>query len=246
MQIPKKIYRDNLKQSFVDLRFDPNLPIELISGLVFGELTKSGFKYVPGNSGVINLNTTQNNSNIQVGQLVPGLFFNDKISVRIPEHGRLMFNLQSSYPGWDAYIENIIKVLTIVKNLNIVNAYKNIGLRYISEYVNESLEGKLKSNLSWNITNKNNSIQSSAYKADYDDQDRKVIINLANNLRRKNNVKGIIEVISAIDIDVIRPLANTNDIDFVISEINKSHEIGKQYFFGLLSENFLTSLKPEY
>ena len=246
MQIPIKIEPDNLKQSIVNIKFDASIPLELIPGRFHDSLIAKGYTYIPAPTTALPFSATHHNQRIEFASGGPGVFHNSKIKLQIVEPGHLIFTMFSSYIGWTEYFKNISEVLHEFIELKIVTNFKNIGLRYISEYVNQPIENIILSKFAWNIKGKEFLGVASHYKTEYEDMDRRVILNLASQAERTNLSTNTIERISVIDIDIIRPLKNIIDLRILMEEIDNSHTLEKKYFFGILSEEFVSSLNPIY
>lgn len=246
MEIPIKIEPDNLKQSIVNVKFDANIPIELIPGRFYEKLIAMGFSYIPAPTTALPFAATHQNQRIEFASGGPGVFHNSKIKLQIVEPGHLIFTMFSSYIGWAEYFKNIGEVLKEFIGLNIVTNFKNIGLRYISEYLNQPVENIILGSFLWNIKGKGVGGVASHYKTEFADKDRRIILNVASQAERINPSTNTIERVSVIDIDIIRPLKNIADLDLLKQEIDISHTLEKEYFFGMLRDEFVSSLNPIY
>ena len=245
MALPIKIDPDNLKQSIVHIKFDAKIPIELISGKFFEVLQAIGFTYIPAPRPAVPMPIKQQFAKIELSNGWPGAFHNSKIKLQILEPGHLIFTMFSSYIGWEEYFKNIQQVLQEFAKLDIVTNYKNIGLRYISEYISEPIEPIIKSSFSWNIKGKELNNDASHYKTEIKEKNRRIVINIASLVERHNQAIQSVERVSVIDIDVICPL-QTDEVGMLINEIDISHTLEKEYFFGLLTDEYVSSINPIY
>ena len=245
MLLPIKIEPDNLKQAIVHLKFDVNIPFELIPGKILDALEKFDYIYIPAPRPMVSIPMGNPNQKLEFANSGSGIFHNKKIKFQIKDSG-IVFTMFASYIGWKQYFQYISEVLTEIRASNIIASYKNIGLRYISEYINEPIENKIRSQFSWNITNKSFPSSASVYKTEFKEGERKIVINLANHLERINQPTKAVERVSVVDIDVICPLQNLSDHESVLKEIEISHNIEKEYFFGLLTKEFINSINPTY
>jgi len=85
-----------------------------------------------------------------------------------------------------------------------------------------------------------------SFKSEFDYKTARIILNLTN---QNPVVTNIIQNIptSVIDIDVIyENLQIGDDLASLISILNLCHQIEKEFFFGMLKEDFLKSLNPGY
>ena len=51
---------------------------------------------------------------------------------------------------------------------------------------------------------------------------------------------------SLFDVNVYENFTESESISVVINSLNKAHQIEKETFFGLLKDDFVKSLNPEY
>ncbi|WP_276372967.1 TIGR04255 family protein [Chryseolinea sp. H1M3-3] len=248
MKIPRKITPDNIKDSVVQIVFNPLCPPELVIGRFENHL-QDIFEFkggTPPSKQVVRLpdGNELNFGQFQAGVFQGGFFLDKNESVKVTVNSNtLVFNSFKGYPGWEKMHSIISDALKIMFERGIIENIQRIGVRYISQFDDMEIFQKLKMSLSLNISNKN--FSTTQLRSEYDEEAFKIILNLLNNFQRfENNVQ---RKFSMVDIDVIKfyksPSTNVRD---VTDSIDKAHFKQKSTFFSLLSEEFLKTLNPEY
>lgn len=249
MNLPKKIDPDNLKETVVEIKYLSELPFEILVGIFFNAFDKS-FNYtnrplqqnpmgqgVPGSLGQEII--------IKVG--VPSLFFNEKISILVSPN-TFVFNCLAKYIGWEDYRIEIDEALKKLMSTGHIKQCTRIGLRYISEYSDRDLKDCIKYDFTFGLPD----IQSetSAFRSEFMYKEIKVILNLNNKVpvvKQQSSTKQTETIkTSIIDIDIIAEKQETKTLKELLSVIENNHTIEKEIFFGMLKEDYLQSLQPQY
>lgn len=233
MKIPRKIAPDNLKDTIVQIRFEPKCSPELVLGN-FNNVFKKSLKFI--SEGI----TRHGNNQVVIEKATSGYFVDleEKVKINV-SYDNITFNSLSDYYGWDNYFPLIEQVITGVVENNIIEKLKRIGVRYISQYDDLSIFDKLKMELSFAL---NTDLSSSQFRTEFYSDEFKIILTLLNLISNPSNDKNT----SVIDIDVIK-LSNEIPVSNTISEcIDQGHSKQKEIFFSLLKDDFLKTLNPEY
>lgn len=249
MQVPKKITPDNIKEAVIELRYQSDLPFEVLLGLFFNAFddtytyTSTPIKNKPNVPGQIGKQNKEVIFNLG-GQ---SILYNDKISIRIAPNA-FVFSCLTQYIGWDDFIPEVKKALTTISETKHVEKWTRIGLRYITEYKNKDLKDCINFNFSFGLPEVKS--VSTSFRSEFNYFNSKVILNLNNKIpaleQSSSNPQPQIIPVSIIDIDVIKePLEITNN-DKLFEEIEDSHDKEKEIFFGMLKNEFLETLKPLY
>lgn len=247
MKIPRKITPDNIKDSVVQIVFNPACPPELVIGRFENHLqnllefkggtppAKQVFRLPDGNE----LNFGQ----FQAGVFQGGFFLDKDESVKVTVSANtLVFNTFKSYPGWEVIFSVIKETVRTMFEKGITESIQRIGVRYISQFDDIAIFEKLKMSFGLNISNK--SFSTTQIRSEFDEEGFKIILNLLNNFERvENNTQ---RKFSTMDIDVIKFYESLSNIDEVIDSVDKAHFKQKSTFFSLLSDEFLKTLNPEY
>jgi uncharacterized protein (TIGR04255 family) len=247
MKIPRKITPDNIKDSIVQIVFNPACPPELVIGR-FEYHLQSLFEF----KGSGPLSTKQliklpDGSELNFGQFQGGSaggFFLDKkelVKVSVTPN-TLIFNSFKGYPGWVIMHEVIKSTIQQMLENGIMESVQRIGVRFISQFDDIEIFQKLKMSLTLNISNKN--LATTQIRSEYDEDGFKIILNVLNNFHRLE--KTVQRKFSTVDIDVIKFYTSSKDFSDISDGIDKAHFKQKSIFFSLLSDEYLRTLNPEY
>jgi uncharacterized protein (TIGR04255 family) len=247
MQLPKKITPDSIIDAVVEVKYLSNTPFEVLIGLFFKAFDESY---------VYTTRPLKNHSpGLQVN-LMPGLvinmggqslLYNERISIKLLPNA-FVFSCLDKYIGWKFYKPEIDKALKIIGNTNQVVKWNRVGLRYITEYLKTDLKSCTKFSFSFGFPD----VQSisSAFRTEFEYKNAKVILNLNNKIpivrQQATNREPEVIPTSIIDVDVIREPLEIEKIDDLAGIIDQVHEIEKEVFFSLLTDDFLKTLNPEY
>jgi uncharacterized protein (TIGR04255 family) len=130
---------------------------------------------------------------------------------------------------------------------NIILGFSRIGIRYISEFPNIDILDKIK--LNFNMSGLNKPISNGNFRIEWQDSQHQIIANIGSKLP----ISSIIDTserkpdfVSLIDIDIIIQDLEIEINDALFELLEVSHQKQKEIFFGLLDDDFLASLNPEY
>lgn len=236
---PKKLNKDYIKESIVELRYESEIPFEALIGIVYNEID-TDFVYssrplIKESNQGLSISKDQQ-VNIQFG-LRP-VFYNQKIKVEL-QPNCIIFNCFNEYIGWDSYFEEIQKVLnSITKNYNFITRWTRVGVRYINEITDLKLSDCIKLTYSFNSSKFDSDTY--IFKTEFKKDNSRIILNLTNNLEIKKS-ESIINF-SLIDIDVICQIFENISLNELFSIIDKTHNEEKDSFFELLKEEFISKL----
>ena len=117
-----------------------------------------------------------------------------------------------------------------------------VGLRYINLFIDDIWE-----NININVKIISDEIHSDEIfvRTLLDKGEYKVNLQTGNQLKLEDNQQ-VVGRASVIDIDTFKQGENIEFFENMNSILERSHSIEKEIFFGLLKDNFLKSLNPEY
>lgn len=249
MQLPKRIYPDNIREAVIEIKYISALPFEVLVGIFFNAFDNS-FTYTnrPINQPAINPGIQAHlGEEITIKLGTSNLFYNEKISIQVSPN-TFVFNCLNQYIGWTDYKPEIEKALKLLMATNHIQQCTRVGLRYISQYSETDLKDSIKFNFTFGLPD----IQSetSAFRSEFPYHGTKVILNLNNNvpfIKQQLSTKQV-ELIqtSIIDIDVIADKLQIKSLEKLMDVIEDNHTKEKEIFFGMLNEDYLKSLNPQY
>lgn len=245
-QLPKKLHKDSLRDTFVEIQFSSRFPYEIMLGKLFEALDESyGYtSFTPSE-----VSTPSEGPEIfQVRVNRVGLFYRKPIKFELRPNS-IVFNHDERYPLWDVYRLEISKVLEIVFQKELISRVHRIGLRYVNEYPEKSLHEVLSSTPSLRNSvgfEESNCSFSVLYKVDSHISARINLVDKAPLMVSESSSK----TVSLFDIDVFTEENALKEKNFdektVMQIIENLHDIERRIFFNMLREDYLTHLKPEY
>lgn len=251
MRIPKRTGHCNLVESIVEVRITPaaDLPRALWAGLISQRVHDCGYDYVevpglnivPESEKSLELQIDKNSSESSVL-----LFVNRKNGIRFIINGRdVSFNCEKGkYPGWDSYLESVTKILAALEDARITTAYTRAMVRYISEHPDIDILEHVKLDISTNADTTGYKPQDISLSRKTDNGNAYVMIS---GLRERISAKTDKHRFSSLfDVNVYGYPDGDTDCDGIVATLNHLHNLEKESFFGLLKDEFIATLDPEY
>lgn len=240
-RLPDKITPDNLKDTVVEYRFLSDLPYEILPGLVYQEL-KDSFSVLhrPNTQAIWQFDPQRS---IQFGGVEGVQLFSEYVNIRIADR-LLIFNLMEKYPGWTSYFRCVGDVVKNLFEKRLVKSVSRIGLRYISEYPGMSVLEVMKERPVLSLPQGEG--QNITYRTEIRTEDYTIVLNVADRVAKQDVVLPE-SFFSLIDIDVFKVFAPPlPDTETVLCVTDQLHKIEKEVFFGLLNDDYIQTLNPEY
>lgn len=236
-----KIEPDNIKDSVVEIKYESELPFELVLGLIYNALSKD-FKSTKSNTGNQTFKVpggSDTSLELRIGKQEETILSDDEVSIKLLPNS-IIFNCINGYILWPNYFEKIQKALTKIHQAKVVSSFIRVGLRYINQYVGMSIEDLVKFDFQFGIPE----VESFKYnfRTEFIFEDYLVILSLIKNTASKivgDGQKTALIPLSFIDIDVIKKDFNIDKLDELFEVIDRAHDIEKNLFFNKL-------LKAEY
>ena len=239
IRIPKNIDSPILEAIF-EIRYAPSCPGEALYGLLIDDV----FSKFPNNE-----NHTLPILEIppQIRNIDPNLKFQpyyraskDGFAFAIGPHS-IVFSALRPYLGWTEWTDFFSPILETIKKKNIIHSVERIGLRTLDLF-NGNILDKINANLT--IADKAISTSPTSFFTEFEQDDVRVLLNIGN----AANVNGQPTKDSLMDIDCIRWFNCEANVFFSTYKevLEKAHSANKQVFFGLMNQELLTSLNPEY
>lgn len=244
MELPKKISPDNLIETIVEIRMNPTCPPELWAGMLSVRLMNLGYEYIPAPQLGVRLDKNGKMA-VSAGKMkenVPsGIFVKGHVRF-VMEGNSISFNCSlGHYAGWSVYKDEIRNVVAAVQECGIANDFNRGQIRYISEYAGIDILEHIRGTIV--VGTSDNPFRNQEIKLNKMDGNTKVFVSLTNRAMRKNADGEYAS--SLFDVNVYENF-ETSDIGKLMELLDKIHRVEKETFFGLLKDEFIQSLKPEY
>ena len=245
MKIPKRINPDNLKNTIVQVLFNPGIPPELVLGTFYHNFLDS-FNFVASTPKRQELKISGKDG-VFLESLEQGYFLDksEKVKADVSANG-IIFNTYKQYIGWENYFPIINSTIPKLFEIHLIENVSRIGIRYISQFNNVNLPENLNMELSINLSNQNIDLKATQVKTEFVDNNFKVLLTLHNNISQSKDKEQNDSNTSIIDVDVIQFFDGLNDPKAILEAIEKGHQKQKITFFSLLRPEFLKTLNPEY
>jgi uncharacterized protein (TIGR04255 family) len=239
MRLPKKLSPHLLLETFVEVHFETTVPSEVAFGAFYGAL-KPRYTYVPVQAQTVAVPNV--NEALQLRTQQESMFLGEETVLRVRD-GHVSFNsVDGQYLGWNQYSQLIKWVLEQLQATNQIKHFTQVGVRYINGLpwrpFNEQLRVQLL-NLPGQPEPERTHIQTSLRTPDG------LLVNLT--VTDQQPIFNQRERQTLFDVDVVWQAAKpTTDLAEVFEHLEQVHLREKEVFFGLLNEDFLATLDPEY
>lgn len=168
------------------------------------------------------------------------IFSNDDYSLSFNENF-IGFENISEYQLWDNYSNNFQQVLKSILSTNVIDEIERIGVRYQSQFDHEKIEDIIKVLPSMKIDEFDENFLS--YVSIIETEGFEILLRLKRDIT-KSILDNSEEKGHLIDIDV--SIERNVDQSEIFPNIQLAHNILKKTFFGLLKDDFIKTLNPEY
>ena len=239
-----KIEPDNIKDSVVEIRYESNMPYELILGIVYEKL-KGTFKLIKQEqtpSTELKFKGNQEIIDFKIEQSRETLLHDEEITVKFIPNA-VIFNCLNDYLLWPKYFSKIQLVLDKIYDSEIFEFVNRVGLRYINEYIDTKLEDIV--NFSFEFGMQDVESNKFNFRTEFDFQEHLVILNFIRNTGNLNSEEVVkIIPVSYIDIDVIKQNVKIENKSGLLKVIEEVHKVEKTLFFDkFLKKEFKAKLK---
>lgn len=238
MKLPKSIEPCPIIESIIELRFLASEPDDAIFGLVHKEI-KEEYKSVQ-KLPILNL-PEQIRNNQPNFKFKPYYKFSNK-DYDINLGPRVISIIKREpYNGWKRFSSEAKSIFYRLSQLEIVSEILRLGLRY-TNFFDENIYDKV--DLELTLGDENFIKKDTYIKNTYEKSGHNIILQLGNSstLRKGNEVRSG----SVLDVDVSIENLSTNFLVNSEEVLNKVHKVEKETFFGLLKNDFINELNPQY
>ncbi|HEB70740.1 MAG TPA: TIGR04255 family protein [Desulfobulbus sp.] len=239
MKRPTKITPDPIIDAVVELRYESAVPPDAILGMLFAQVQSkyTDFKKLPAAT-----------LPEEIRKSDPGLRFSPYYQAEAEPFklnvGPRVISLSNTgeYSGWkEAFFPELKELFEKVKQAGIVKRFFRLGVRYIDFF---ELDIYDKTNLTIRLNDKPLESLQTTLSAVFRTGDFSTRLQTANNVTV--NVKGSKQNGSIIDTDTYFEDEEGFNFEGLPDLMDKCHEESVTFFFSLLQQDFLETLKPEY
>lgn len=227
--------------AIVELRFDSQMPSQVVAGILFDKLTQHGYGSF---------------EELDIAQLPTDIKENDP-NLRFAAHYRFKSEHyfvsissrviaivckcvgESSYQGWDNYIAEINKILQEFDSLGIVSDFSRVGVRFVNLFTNPDILSRI--NISISAPNSDLMTDERMMGFVYKNEDMSTRINFATKAKLSfaegESMEGaVLDVDSYIEKESIT-------FEQASSLIEDGHRLTEDAFVSILKEDFMEEFK---
>ena len=235
MMYPKKITPNPLVSSTIEIRFKTESEYSSIFKLLFGRLSD---KFPEFENSQLPKDIREKNPELKY--YPDYIFSNTDYSISFNENFISYENI-TEYKLWDEYSSFYKEVLELILDSGVMNNIERIGVRYQSRFDVDNFTSVIKESPSMKIDGLAEDFVS--YTSKIKNEEFDIFLRLKKDIREssfdsKENEGHLI------DIDVF--ISNNVEKNEIFNRIDSAHLILKKLFFGLLKDNFIQTLNPEY
>jgi uncharacterized protein (TIGR04255 family) len=245
MSLPRKINPDNLKDTLIEIRYAQGISQELMLGFVSSIIEPLGYQYLPAPNQSINI-ALNNNQQIAfgLGGNNGGFFIKDNIRIQFVPN-QIVFNCMADrYVGWEMYFQTISDIINVLFDKRAIRDFNRVSIRYISEFKNIDIYQGIKGTI--DISGTGLKLDNSILRLTDESNNLKIYVALTNKAKRISPQEQKIIEASLIDINIYENFNPVSDLDILRSKLTQIHTKQKEVFFGLINDDFLDKLNPEY
>lgn len=236
---PKRIALCPLKEVVFEVRFQPKqeLPLEVVPVLIAAHFQDWGaIESLPLNQ--LPLHVRENDPNLRYG---PVFRFRDQQCCAQVGTRSVSVVLTGTYLGWANFREKIGSLIERFHKANVATSGERCGLRFINFFESLNIFDRL--DLSITLNSESLGSDQLVVRSESREADLTLVTQIANSGTHHLPTGKLLQG-SVIDIDVVSPPLVLDEKMF--SVIDRAHELEKKCFYGLISEDFIATLQPEY
>ncbi len=234
-----KIDPHNLRDTIVEVRYEGIYDFSVLKGILYNifkdELTSlttlSSIKIQLPGQGEMKLNGFE------------GLDFRKgDVKITFTEE-RIHFTILEAYPGWGTFGAVIRHVVDRLAEHELVRHIKLVGLRYISDHRDRRITDIAKVN--WSLETRYGPATQGTLRQQYVLASDNVTVTLADTMSASQ--RSTFSQVAVMDIDVTHQFEPIQPgIALLFETIERLHEVQKMFFEDIISQEYLSSLNPQY
>lgn len=248
MKLPVKLKYNYLKDAILEVRFHSRFAEEHIPGIL--RTCLNDYEYVPARQ--LRGRISGKGSPVMSIGAGGGYFVKDGLWLKYVNDnpGSLYINMLEKYPGWKTYRNVVDEVMNKSRKAELINNITHLGLRYMSVHPIQNIFNHIRGNINLSINDEEVEPENSTVRVEDTVEIFTRIIQLANRKQRRKNEQEY-EHKGLFDIDVHSSQQSKDEVDLnnperFLEVLDRIHNIQKTTYFGLLTEEYLKSLEPEY
>ncbi|MBQ9282178.1 MAG: TIGR04255 family protein [Treponema sp.] len=244
--LPIKLKNCPIVETILEIRFSSKLPQDAVFGVIYQALQKSFSTFTVKPQPILQLPSEVRNIDPNMKYQPTYQLINENLSIGICAKS-IVFSNKAPYKGWQCFKEFILSAVELIYDSSVIDKIERIGLRYIN-IIDSPLADATNLNISLcgESQNKNDV---SVLRLEKHLRDAELIVFQLNNNVFVSINNAPAQKKSMIDIDSIKNInANTHEliIDTFSDILETLHKNEKEHFFGLLRDDYLKQLTPEF
>jgi uncharacterized protein (TIGR04255 family) len=226
-------------EAATEVRFVSPVPEAALQGLLFAQIRKRYPKYVqlPGASLPADMRAL--NPILQYAPVAQ--YHSPEFIIQTGPRAVTLLIQAAKYPGWGVLSAEIAFFFEALKNADFVSEGERLGLRYINFFAFDVLP-----NLDLEVLVHGKQLNAPELNLICGLKREKAFVRLGIGNNAMAKIADEPRYGSVLDIDVSFNSEEFTLFDGVIEKLDDAHLIAKQIFFGLLKQEFLDTLEPEY
>lgn len=227
--------------AIVELRFEATVPSQVVAGLLYNSLIQEGygdFEELPITQLPSNVKDEDVNLRYSAHYRMKTANYLVSVSQRVIGIAAICYG-DNEYQGWVSYKQEVEKVLGVLRELQIVDSFSRIGVRYINLFQTENIAEKL--NIKLDVPDASDLVEERLAGFVYANDGMTTRVNFATNATMTFGSDSLTLSGAILDIDS----AIEQDVSFesVGGYIEKGHTYTEEAFRKLLSEQLLEELQ---
>jgi uncharacterized protein (TIGR04255 family) len=243
-QVPKRLKREPLIEAVWELRFSGNRPAagELLPGMVYKVLRESYAEWTRLPPADIPQPIADLDENLRY--LATVRLEGNPFAVQIGAHV-VALNCRRPYAGWTAFSQRIRELAAVVRETRLVAAPQRFSLKYIDLIDLDSPPSVACLNVSMAVGGHRLAEGPIQLRTELREDDLIHVLQIACPADVRSGADGPLKGV-LVDIDTIMEVPGDSFWDGLSEHLDHAHERCKRLFFGLLTEDTLRRLEPEY
>jgi uncharacterized protein (TIGR04255 family) len=237
--LPIRIEKWPIVEAAVEVRFVSPVPESALQGLLFAQIRKRYPKYVQLPGAALTGDMRALNPILQYAPVAQ--YHSPEFIIQTGPRAVALLIQPAKYPGWDVLSAEIAFFFEALKKADFVSEGERLGLRYINFFAFDVL-----SHLELEVHAHGKPLNAGELNLICGLKRERAFVRLAIGNNARANIADEPRYGSILDIDVSFNSEDFTLFDGVIERLGEAHLIAKQIFFGLLKQEFLDTLGPEY